>query len=285
MFEAYSRNKYASTGVIQWMLNNAWPSLIWHLYDYFLMPAGGYFGTKKACEPVHAQYSVRRPLGVGGQQHLRGGQRTEAYGQGLRHRPVGETCGRRVARRRRRRRPPGAGDSRHRGPEHDVLREARIARRGEPHGQQQFLLALDQARRVRLAQDRLQVHAGDRARRLHGPREAAEGRPRVDERPRTAERPAGGAGAREELRQPPGVHGTAATHRRAEWRRHPSDPVGRQLLLAHARRRARDRRQLPCERRAGCRRPSSWSRASTSRRYGSPHVASDEARAAVGATP
>jgi exo-1,4-beta-D-glucosaminidase len=57
MFEAYSRNKYVSTGVIQWMLNNAWPSLIWHLYDYYLMPAGGYFGTKKACEPVHAMYS------------------------------------------------------------------------------------------------------------------------------------------------------------------------------------------------------------------------------------
>jgi exo-1,4-beta-D-glucosaminidase len=57
MFEAYSRNKYASTGVIQWMLNNAWPSLIWHLYDYYLQPAGGYFGTKKACEPLHVQYS------------------------------------------------------------------------------------------------------------------------------------------------------------------------------------------------------------------------------------
>jgi exo-1,4-beta-D-glucosaminidase len=57
MFEAYARNKYTATGVIQWMLNNAWPSLIWHLYDYYLVPAGGYFGTKKACEPVHVQYS------------------------------------------------------------------------------------------------------------------------------------------------------------------------------------------------------------------------------------
>ena len=57
MFEAYSRNKYISTGVIQWMLNNAWPSLIWHLYDYYLQPAGAYFGTKKACEPIHVQYS------------------------------------------------------------------------------------------------------------------------------------------------------------------------------------------------------------------------------------
>jgi exo-1,4-beta-D-glucosaminidase len=57
MFEAYGRNKYTATGVIQWMLNNGWPSLIWHLYDYYLVPGGGYFGTKKACEPVHVQYS------------------------------------------------------------------------------------------------------------------------------------------------------------------------------------------------------------------------------------
>lgn len=57
MFEAYSRNKYDSTGVIQWMLNNAWPSMIWHLFDYYLDPDGGYFGTKKACEPLHIQYS------------------------------------------------------------------------------------------------------------------------------------------------------------------------------------------------------------------------------------
>jgi len=56
MFESYGRNKYDSTGVIQWMLNNAWPSLIWHLYDYYLVPGGGYFGTKKAMEPLHVQY-------------------------------------------------------------------------------------------------------------------------------------------------------------------------------------------------------------------------------------
>jgi exo-1,4-beta-D-glucosaminidase len=56
MFEAYGRNKYTSTGVIQWMLNNSWPSLIWHLYDYYLVPGGGYFGTKKAMEPLHVQY-------------------------------------------------------------------------------------------------------------------------------------------------------------------------------------------------------------------------------------
>jgi exo-1,4-beta-D-glucosaminidase len=57
MFEAYSKRKYLATGVIQWMLNNAWPSLIWHLYDYYLCPGGGYFGTKKACEPLHVLYA------------------------------------------------------------------------------------------------------------------------------------------------------------------------------------------------------------------------------------
>ncbi len=57
MFESYSRNKYISTGVIQWMLNNAWPSMIWHLYDYNLDADAGYFAVKKACEPLHIQYS------------------------------------------------------------------------------------------------------------------------------------------------------------------------------------------------------------------------------------
>jgi exo-1,4-beta-D-glucosaminidase len=57
MFESYAKNKYFSTGVIQWMLNNAWPSMIWHLYDYYLDPDAGYFAAKKACEPLHIQYS------------------------------------------------------------------------------------------------------------------------------------------------------------------------------------------------------------------------------------
>jgi exo-1,4-beta-D-glucosaminidase len=59
-FEAFNAHMDAAkpaTGVIYWMLNNAWPSLHWHLYDYFLNPAGAYFGAKKANEPVHIQYS------------------------------------------------------------------------------------------------------------------------------------------------------------------------------------------------------------------------------------
>jgi exo-1,4-beta-D-glucosaminidase len=59
-FEAFNARMDAakpSTGVIYWMLNNAWPSLHWHLYDYFLNPAGAYFGARIANEPVHIQYS------------------------------------------------------------------------------------------------------------------------------------------------------------------------------------------------------------------------------------
>src|ERR1700733_2441842 len=55
-FNAHMDEAKPSTGVIYWMLNNAWPSLHWHLYDYFLNPAGAYFGAKIANEPVHIQY-------------------------------------------------------------------------------------------------------------------------------------------------------------------------------------------------------------------------------------
>lgn len=57
MFEAFARNKYRSGGVIYWMYNSAWPSLYWQLYDYFQTPNGAFYGTRKACEPLHIQYS------------------------------------------------------------------------------------------------------------------------------------------------------------------------------------------------------------------------------------
>ena len=56
MFEAYTRNRYNSTGVIHWMLNNAWPSNIWHLYDWYLNPTPGYFAARKGCSALHALY-------------------------------------------------------------------------------------------------------------------------------------------------------------------------------------------------------------------------------------
>jgi exo-1,4-beta-D-glucosaminidase len=57
MFEAFAVNKYKSTGVIQWMLNSAWPEMYWQLYDYYLMPNGAFYGTKKASAPLMAIYN------------------------------------------------------------------------------------------------------------------------------------------------------------------------------------------------------------------------------------
>ncbi len=57
MYEGFRRNKFDATGEIQWMLNNAWPSMIWHLYDYYFRPGGAYFATKLGCEPLHILYS------------------------------------------------------------------------------------------------------------------------------------------------------------------------------------------------------------------------------------
>ncbi len=52
MFEAFARNKFKATGVIQWMLTSAWPAMFWQLYDYYLMPTAAYYGVKKACSPL-----------------------------------------------------------------------------------------------------------------------------------------------------------------------------------------------------------------------------------------
>ncbi|MFX0181608.1 MAG: sugar-binding domain-containing protein [Candidatus Hodarchaeota archaeon] len=57
MYEAHARNFPKATGCIGWMLNSAWPSLIWQLYDFYLNPNGAFFGSKKACETLHVQYS------------------------------------------------------------------------------------------------------------------------------------------------------------------------------------------------------------------------------------
>ncbi len=56
MFEAFQRNKDIATGVIQWMLNSAWPNMYWQLYDTYLRPNGALYGARKACAPLHLLY-------------------------------------------------------------------------------------------------------------------------------------------------------------------------------------------------------------------------------------
>jgi exo-1,4-beta-D-glucosaminidase len=57
MFEAFRANKGTATGVVQWMLNAAWPKMYWQLYDKYLMPNGAFYAAKKACEPLHLLYN------------------------------------------------------------------------------------------------------------------------------------------------------------------------------------------------------------------------------------
>ena len=56
MFEAFIAHKPKSTGLVQWMLNSAWPELIWQLYDTYLQPNGSFYAVRKACNPLHAIY-------------------------------------------------------------------------------------------------------------------------------------------------------------------------------------------------------------------------------------
>lgn len=58
-FEGFGSQWSASrpaTGLIYWMLNNAWPSLHWNQFDYYLHPAGSYFGTKIANRAEHVTF-------------------------------------------------------------------------------------------------------------------------------------------------------------------------------------------------------------------------------------
>ena len=66
MFEAFRVRVPKSTGIVQWMLNSAWPSLYWQLYDWYGIPTAGYYGTKKACEPVQLlfDYATRKVYAV-----------------------------------------------------------------------------------------------------------------------------------------------------------------------------------------------------------------------------
>jgi exo-1,4-beta-D-glucosaminidase len=57
MFEAFGVNKPNTTGIIQWMLNSAWPEMYWQLYDYYLMPNGAFYGAKTGSQPLNIVYN------------------------------------------------------------------------------------------------------------------------------------------------------------------------------------------------------------------------------------
>jgi exo-1,4-beta-D-glucosaminidase len=59
MFEAFRVKLPKTTGIIQWMLNSAWPSMYWQLYDYYLLPTSAYYATRKANEPLQLIYDYQ----------------------------------------------------------------------------------------------------------------------------------------------------------------------------------------------------------------------------------
>jgi exo-1,4-beta-D-glucosaminidase len=56
MFEAFTIRRPATTGIIQWMLNSAWPEFYWQLYDYYLVPNGAFYGARDGSRPVNIAY-------------------------------------------------------------------------------------------------------------------------------------------------------------------------------------------------------------------------------------
>ena len=45
-------------GLLSWMSHSCWPSMVWDTYDYYFDTPAGYYGAKKACEPLHIQWNA-----------------------------------------------------------------------------------------------------------------------------------------------------------------------------------------------------------------------------------
>lgn len=56
-FSAFWSAQRPATGLIYWMLNNAWPSLHWNLFDYYMHPAGSYHGAKVGARLEHVAFN------------------------------------------------------------------------------------------------------------------------------------------------------------------------------------------------------------------------------------
>jgi len=58
MYEGWQHHIWNdAAGIMNWMSQSAYPSFVWQTYDYYHDLTGAYWGVKKACEPVHIQWS------------------------------------------------------------------------------------------------------------------------------------------------------------------------------------------------------------------------------------
>jgi hypothetical protein len=46
-----------ASGLMTWMSQSAYPSMVWQTYDYYYDLTGAFWGAKKACEPLHIQWN------------------------------------------------------------------------------------------------------------------------------------------------------------------------------------------------------------------------------------
>lgn len=46
-----------ASGIMTWMSQSAYPSMVWQTYDYYYDLTGAYWGCKQACEPVHIYWN------------------------------------------------------------------------------------------------------------------------------------------------------------------------------------------------------------------------------------
>ncbi|WP_342648039.1 sugar-binding domain-containing protein [Mucilaginibacter sp. CSA2-8R] len=59
MYEAWNDHLFKdATGLIIWMSQPAYPTMIWQTYDYYFDLTGSYFAAKAACEPIHIQWNA-----------------------------------------------------------------------------------------------------------------------------------------------------------------------------------------------------------------------------------
>lgn len=54
MYEGWLANMWEdASGIMIWMSQSAYPSMVWQTYDYYYDLTGAYWGVKLACEPMH----------------------------------------------------------------------------------------------------------------------------------------------------------------------------------------------------------------------------------------
>ncbi|MGI4751448.1 MAG: glycoside hydrolase family 2 protein [Janthinobacterium lividum] len=59
MYEAWNDHMWKdASGMLIWMSQSAYPTMIWQTYDYYYDLTGAYFGSKTACEPIHIQWNA-----------------------------------------------------------------------------------------------------------------------------------------------------------------------------------------------------------------------------------